>query len=236
MEFEERKNFQVPHPVQCILESQGFLEAAKLFFHIPPLLQLPGGKGTILFIPGFATDDLVTLPFRTYLNHLGYNSTGWGLGINHGNVPKLLPKVYKLVRDTYKKRGEKLILIGWSLGGYLAREAARNYPELVRMVITLGSPVIGGPKYTAVRQIFQWNGTNIDKLEDEIDSRYEIPIDVPIFAFYSKYDNIVSWQACIDCYSPKIRHIPLSTTHIGFMFSEDSYSHVALALSGNIRI
>lgn len=236
MDFEERRNFFIPHPIQILLESRGVIEATQLLIQLFPLLQHPRGSGHILFLPGFATDDSITYPFRAYLDSLGYSTSGWGLGMNHGNVPKLLPKVYKLVRSTYKDKRKKIILIGWSLGGYLAREAARNYPEMIHMVITLGSPVVGGPKYTSVRNIFEWNGTNIDRLEDEIDSRFEVPIEVPVFAFYSKQDNIVSWQACIDYYSPKIRHIVLQTSHIGFLYSPDSYSNVALALSGKIQI
>jgi len=34
---------------------------------------------------------------------------------------------------------------GWSLGGFIAREYAREHPGHVRKVITLGTPVIGGP-------------------------------------------------------------------------------------------
>ena len=41
-------------------------------------------------------------------------------------------------------------LVGWSLGGVLSREVARRHPEHVRRVITYGTPVVGGPSYTAV--------------------------------------------------------------------------------------
>ena len=40
--------------------------------------------------------------------------------------------------------GEKLVLIGWSLGGLYAREAAKRRPDKVAMVITLGTPFSRG--------------------------------------------------------------------------------------------
>ena len=73
-------------------------------------------------------------------------------------------------------------LIGWSLGGYLAREAAREDPDLVHQVITLGSPVVGGPKYTLVAQVA---------------ARNSVPLRTPVVAIYSR-DAVVAWEACID--------------------------------------
>jgi pimeloyl-ACP methyl ester carboxylesterase len=36
--------------------------------------------------------------------------------------------------------GEKLVLIGWSLGGLYAREAAKLRPQSLEAIITLGTP------------------------------------------------------------------------------------------------
>ncbi len=47
---------------------------------------------------------------------------------------------------------EPVVLVGWSLGGYIAREYAREHPGHVRAIVTLGSPVIGGPRYTATAE------------------------------------------------------------------------------------
>ena len=39
--------------------------------------------------------------------------------------------------------GRKVTLIGWSLGGVYARELAKEMPDKVRGVVTLGSPFAG---------------------------------------------------------------------------------------------
>jgi alpha-beta hydrolase superfamily lysophospholipase len=237
MDFESRENYQVPLLWQILMEATGILDLSKLVVGLPELLTSSKGTGeTILFIPGFGTSDTITFPFRNFLSFLGYDVHGWGLGLNTGNVPRLLPRVSKLVKELAEKKNQKIILIGWSLGGYLAREAARDYPKYVKMVVTLGSPVIGGPKYTSMKDIYLLNGVDTDHLEKEIDKRYRVPIEVPMLALYSKQDNIVSWQACIDSYSPRIRHIKVSTTHIGLIYSFETFSLVAKALSGEVQL
>ena len=45
-----------------------------------------------------------------------------------------------LVRRLYDEDGRSVQLVGWSLGGIFARHVAVRRPEMVRRVITLGSP------------------------------------------------------------------------------------------------
>jgi hypothetical protein len=45
------------------------------------------------------------------------------------------------------------------------RGAARERPAEVARVITLGSPVIGGPKYTAVADVYRRQGYDLDAIE-----------------------------------------------------------------------
>jgi pimeloyl-ACP methyl ester carboxylesterase len=59
---------------------------------------------------------------------------------------------------------------GWSLGGVIAREAAREAPSLIRHVVTIGSPVFGGPKYTALARIYRARGVDLDAIEKAINA------------------------------------------------------------------
>jgi pimeloyl-ACP methyl ester carboxylesterase len=89
-------------------------------------------------------------------------------------------------------------LIGWSLGGYLAREAARDCPDLVHQVITLRSPVVGGPKYTLVAEAYRRRGIDLDEVEAQVEARNSVPLRTPVVAIYSRNDAVVEWEACID--------------------------------------
>ena len=97
-----------------------------------------GGGEPVLVAPGFASDDMWTESIRRLLTTVGYDVRGWGLGRNHGRVPKLIPELVEQVATFAEEAGRPVRLVGWSLGGYLAREVARERPDLVEKVITLG--------------------------------------------------------------------------------------------------
>lgn len=223
----DRTNFKIPSPFQIPFELAGFLDAGNLFLNLSKLKNVEKGKGeTIIVIPGFGTDEKYTYLLRRYLNETGYNALDWGFGRNNGDVEVLLEKINKLVREKFDADKKKLILVGWSLGGYLAREVARDNQEIISKVITLGSPIVGGPKYTSIGKIFDTKNLTIDELEIEIDKRYNTPLTIPIYSIYSKKDNIVSWEACIDHYSPNVIHLEIISTHIGFMANLDAFINV----------
>ena len=48
-----------------------------------------------------------------------------------------------------------MLVVGWSLGGLFARELARDVPERVRAVVTLGSPFSGDPKQNNVWRLYE---------------------------------------------------------------------------------
>jgi pimeloyl-ACP methyl ester carboxylesterase len=58
------------------------------------------------------------------------------------------------VEETFHASGKNVSLIGWSLGGVYAREIAKLMPDMVRGVITLGTPFAGPPKSTNAWRIY----------------------------------------------------------------------------------
>jgi pimeloyl-ACP methyl ester carboxylesterase len=215
-------------PAWLLAEGLGTLELGRLVLHWPRLLTRPRGQGRrVLVFPGFGAGDESTLVLRSYLNALGYRAAGWGLGRNDGNVPTLLAAARSRVVRESERAGEPVLLVGWSLGGYLAREVARERPQQVARVITLGSPVVGGPKYTALASWFAGGADELDRIEAAVAARYRVPLRVPVTAIYSRRDRIVAWQACIDYHSPRVEHVEVDTTHIGLGFAPEVYELVA---------
>ena len=223
--------------------------------HVRPRRARRGSP--IIVLPGFGSDDRYTLPLRRYLGRLGFRAEGWGMGRNRAgvdlphtlddlsaswniaprddyrgeaSVPYLCDRVTERVRRRHAELERPITLIGWSLGGYIAREAARDLPDVVDRVITLGAPTIGGPKYTAAAGYFRRRGMDLDWIEREIDKRESRPIRQPITAIYSKSDAIVSWRAAIDHFSDNVRHLEVRAAHLGLGFNPRVWAHIVDAL------
>ena len=211
----------------------------------------------VIVVPGFGTDDYSTAPLRHYLKQRGFSVEGWGLGRNlaggnmphtledlsprwevepkseyrgEGGVPYLCDRLTDRIQERHAEIGKPLALIGWSLGGYLAREAARDLPDVVDRVITMGSPIVGGPKYTAAARFFLERDMDLDWIEDEIRKRESNPIRQPITAIYSKSDAVVHWGAAVDQFSENVRHVEVNAAHLGLGFNPTVWRHVVDAL------
>jgi hypothetical protein len=225
---------QAPAPSRLIREARGLIELPRLLLRFPGLARQPrGNREPVMILPGYGCGDGSTIILKIYLQLLGYRVRGWGLGRNVGVVADLLPRILKRLASLSRRSDHQTVtIIGWSLGGYLARELARERPDLVRQVITLGTPVIGGPKYTVVAESYLKRGIDIDAIAAEVEWRSNAALlETPVLAIYSRADGIVAWQACIDRQTPHVEHVEVKTTHLGFGFSPDVYKIIARALA-----
>ncbi len=247
-----------------LLESRAALDVARMLAPLAASSIRRTEENTdslVIVVPGFSSGDSYTLPLRRYLKRQGYRAEGWGLGTNlagtnlehtqddlsdrwdftkredyrgEAGVPYLIDRFYDRVLERHGDVGRKITLIGWSLGGYIAREVARDLPDVVERVITMGSPTVGGPKYTAAAPFFDKRGMDLDWIESEIASREARPISQPITAIFSKTDGIVDWNAAIDQYSPNINHIEVDAAHLGMGFNPEIWSYVIKAMRAEV--
>ena len=96
---------------------------------IPRLARLPRRRRhTVLLIPGWKMPEETLYALRTYLRAIGYDAHGWGLGTNRGQPEKDRDRLIPKLQEAYSRHGSKVTLIGWSLGGVIAREVARLHP------------------------------------------------------------------------------------------------------------
>src|SRR5207244_6446644 len=100
-------------------------------------------------LPGWLANDRSTQALRWLLRDRGYHAHGWKLGRNLGPSSALAPALRQRFTALRARHGRKVSLIGWSLGGIYARELARRFPDDVRPVITLASP-LPNPSATSV--------------------------------------------------------------------------------------
>jgi pimeloyl-ACP methyl ester carboxylesterase len=207
-----------PHPILGLLEGRVVAETGRLLLTLPLLrLHAPRGQGEpVMVLPGFMADDRSTTLLRDFLKAIGYRVYPWQLGINRKPMLELLPELHRLVADITAESGQKVRLVGWSRGGMLSREIARDRPDLVEKVITIGSPVKGGTTASSIGKLVQQTtGMTPAQMASIARERGRTPINVPVRAIYSKTDGVVAWKACIDEDTADIEHHEVEGSHVG---------------------
>ena len=185
----------------------------------PWLALAPRGDGHgVLVLPGLMADDASTRPLRAYLRQLGYYTRGWRLGRNLGPTDDVVAGLPRVLAELAERTGGPVSLVGWSLGGIYARELARDHPELVRQVITLGSPfALVDPRQSRADRTFH-KRDHLHASPGRLPSRERMrqPIPVPSTAVYSRLDGIVSWRACVEPTSVRHQNVAVRCSHLGF--------------------
>lgn len=214
----------IPPPPSALLAltelPRALAELGSLPIAAPLLATAPRGDGhPVLVLPGFTTTDASTTVLRRYLRRLGYDAYRWDLGRNLG--PKAIgregEKLLARLKEVHAETGRKVSLVGWSLGGVMARIVARQAPEMVRQVISLGSPFTGSPRSTNVWRAYElFTG----QLVDDNQTRAQLaegatPPPVPATAIWSREDGIVAWQNCIEPLGAFSDNIEVHGSHCG---------------------
>ncbi|MFT5693028.1 MAG: pimeloyl-ACP methyl ester carboxylesterase [Oceanicoccus sp.] len=205
----------------------------------PILNQIPAGDGHGIFIiPGLGASDRSTFFLRRFLEGKGYQCSGWGMGRNlgverSGGVNQLNDKFMEFQAKT----GGKVSLIGWSLGGVHARRLARLHKDIVRQVISLGSPINGAPIDTRVWEVYQQLNrrvVNADRSEHGSNRLFKT-IEIPSTSIYSKSDGIVPWRFSLEKEAFQADNIEVVASHIGLGVNPSVFYIIAnrLALPDN---
>jgi hypothetical protein len=212
-------------------EIRAGLQLPRLLAAVPRLRNAPRGDGrSVIDIPGWKAPEASLVPVRAYLRLLGWDARGWGLGTNRGDPEGDAERLAPTVVEAAEHGGRPVSLVGWSLGGVIAREVARELPGHVASVVTYGTPVEGGPTHTAAASL--WGPVECERIARrgrELDA--ERPIEVPVTAIFSRRDGVVSWPACVDRSSPRVRHYEVGSTHLGLGIDPDVLEIVARSLA-----
>lgn len=206
-----------PPPQLMLLEGRRALwEMGALAASYPLLLRM-GARGDghpVLVLPGLTAADNSTSALRRFLNERGYSSHGWGLGPNLGPRPGVLEEMHGRLAQLAQRHQRKVSLIGWSLGGIFARELARQAPQHVRSVISLGSPFAGAPGASNASRLYA--SLNPRRADDEYQRmRRRVAPPVPTTAIYSRSDGVVAWQGCRELPGALAENIEVEGSHCG---------------------
>ena len=212
-----------------MLEQRVVMEAGALIAAAPILaLEHHGDRSPVLVIPGFTATDASTAVLRSYLRAWGYWAHGWRVGTNLGPTAKTLRATRERLEAVNTRHGRPVTLIGQSAGGTFARYLAREQPEMVRQVITLGSPI----------QLIRGDGSSLAMLSRRLERRFDnefhrladhqrVVLPVPATSIYTRSDGIVRWQVCLDVVDDRHENVEVHGTHSGLAVNPASLHVIA---------
>lgn len=193
-------------------------EFASLLPSAPILSTSPRGDGQhVLVLPGFMASDASTLPLRRFLDSRGFRTSGWDLGRNLG-FDAVGHQLRDLLARANDRAGGPVSLLGWSLGGLMARRLASHAPRAVTRLVMLGSPIGGPPTHTTVWRVYDRAGAEPGRAPETRYSADELrrpPEGVPCSAIYSRSDGIVPWGIAREAPGPLTENIEVRASHIG---------------------
>lgn len=181
-----------------LAEVRGIFEFNSSLLLSPLLMRAPKGDGhPVLALPGFLASDLSMAPMRRYLRELGYDAYAWKMGRNIGGVSRLRAALRDRLTEINASTGRKVSLVGWSLGGVYARDLALQAPDLVRCVVTLGSPFANDVRATNATRLYEaLSGETVGE-DSELRAAIAGDLPVPATSIYSRTDGVVNWRTCL---------------------------------------
>ena len=202
----------------------------------------------VLLFPGYGGTDGSMTGLKYFLNNLGLSCYSLGLGRNFegkdqriGRVEqatafreKMVALCIERAEAIYQATGQKLILLGWSMGGCYAFDVSQAIPDKVAAVITMGSP-FGDPRGTSMWPIFRYFMKNPVPVEDMdfsgwMEKRKVTSKGIPIHVLYSKRDGIVSTTTAMLEKHPDVSYSQVKSSHTGFAYNKSVYKEVLAKL------
>ncbi len=201
----------------------------------------------VVLVPGFLASDTSLSELRGWLGRIGYWAIPSGIGRNSDCPDVLLDDILRTVEGASAETGQRVRLIGHSLGGTLARAAAVRRPDLVAQVITLGSPVREVSAHPLVLAIARLLGrvtssprqrprqhaghvhdsTCVCELTDALARPF--PDSVARASIFSRRDGVVDWRSCLD--EPGALNVVVRGSHLGLVVNLEVYRAVGRLLA-----
>jgi len=201
-----------------------------------------GNGSAVVLIPAFLCPDFYLTPLHKWLGRIGYKSFFSGIGFN-AECPDLLIRrqLHETIEQALSKSGQRVHLIGHSLGGIIARAVAAQRPRDIASVITLGAPFRGTVAHRSIlraaemvrRRILVKHGDGVLPNGytgrctcDFLDAlRVTMPASVVETAVYTQDDGVVDWRYCRT--DRPEANFAVAGTHIGLAFNPSVYTIIA---------
>ena len=211
---------------------------------------LPRGQGEpVLVIPGFLAGDHVMLEMHRWLGRIGYRAHRARIYFNTDCPNSTAQTLVSRARAIHEKSGQRVRLVGHSLGGMLAKCVAQMAPQHVDRVITMGSPfrdlvkahpaVVGlweqikSEKSSVVGRNLRPSCATGHCVCEFVAAMLEPKAtDIPQFAIFSKNDGVVEWKSCVE--EDDARNSEVDCSHIGMAFHPGAFEALARRLAERV--
>jgi len=210
-----------PHWQLLLREFLWPLEPARRLISPPLSIAAARNPKTVMLLPGFGAHPIRMRWMARKLEKAGHTTKKWGLGYNLGATEARFRKVENRLVELHRLRRQQIYLVGWSLGGVMARELAKAHPDKVAKVVTLGSPFSGSPRANNGWRAYQAiAGHRVD--EPEIDAVTHEKPPVETIAFWSPRDGVVHPRAACGRPGERDRAVALRCSHMGFVLTHEA--------------
>src|SRR5512134_50387 len=219
-QLKDMKQAPVRAPHWMLLGSEPIRAATEyLRMRTMDIASLPHGDGhPVVIFPGLGANGYSTAPLVRLCRQLGYAACDWGRGFNtgpRGDVMAWLNELAQHVAALTAGQTRRASLIGWSLGGFYAREVAKRLNGRVRQVITVGTPFAGKAEHTNAAWIYRLVNGRPPPFDEALLAHFRTPPDVPTTSVFSRSDGVVAWQACLQYGGPCAENIEADGSHCG---------------------
>ncbi len=182
-----------------------------------------------MLLPGFATHPVRMRYMAQQLERAGHTVKRWGQGFNWGPTQDRVAQLEQRLADISDRYDQKVVLVGWSLGGLFARDVAHRIPGQVAKVVTMGSPFSGNPRGNNVWRAYQFvTGHRVDAPPIETQMRDKPPVET--VAFWSPRDGVISARCARGKPGERDRTVALRCSHMGFSSSPECIAAVLAEL------
>ena len=209
-----------------------------------PAETVPRADQPVVLVPGFMAGDGSLSLLSRRLRQEGYRTYRSQIHANVGCTVDASSLLEQRLEAVAQRRGGRVLVVGHSLGGMLARGLAVRRPDLVAGIVTLGSPMLAPAAHHAsltrsLEMLIRLGRAGVPGLMSEDcvagscarasfdEARSPMSEDVAFTAVYSKRDGIVDWRACVD---PLAVAVEVTASHTGLAFDPRVADVVVAAL------
>jgi len=198
--------------------------------HGPVRISACDTPRAVMLLPGFGSHPWRMAAMRRHLARAGHAVTDWGLGWNLGASEDRFARLLSRIERVAELEGRPVSLVGWSLGGVFAREAAKALPDHVDLVVTMGSPFSGDSHGNNAWRLYHWvAGHAVD--EPPVGEDFAAKPPVPTVALWSARDGVVHRHCACGRNGERDLSIPVRCTHMGFAWHPAAIETVASVLA-----